>query len=339
MAVKNAPKKSVRKPTRRSTRKVVVEAATKPVRSASATPMRKAAKRPAKVTTKIPVNRATKTAAKRTVKPPAKKASKAAAKKATNAPAKKTATIRARVTSKAPAEKSRVKLAPKAAEESAVMASVTKAGQTKGGSPADREGSREASAAKKSSPISARSARKLEKKKALINEKIRGLIRLSKEQGYLTFTDINKALPDSVNSPEEIENVISILENLEVDIIDSDDVERYKQRLQKHTEEELKSSQLDILDDPVRMYLKQMGQVPLLTREQEVAISKRIEAAELKAQNELFSVGLTTKFQIGLARRLINRDERFDRIVLDNKIESRENYFKSHPRLIDLCED
>ena len=182
-------------------------------------------------------------------------------------------------------------------------------------------------------------SKKSANKAALINEKIRGLIRLSKEQGYLTFKDINKALPKSVSSSEEIENVISILENLEVDIIDSEDVERYKQRLEEHTQAELKSSQLDILDDPVRMYLKQMGQVPLLTREEEVAISKRIENAEFRAQSELFSVGITTSFQVNLARRLLTRDERFDRIVLDKKIDSRERYFKNLPKLVEQAEE
>ena len=179
---------------------------------------------------------------------------------------------------------------------------------------------------------------KAEARKAQINEKIRVLIRLSKEQGYLTFKDINKALPESMDSPEEIENVISILENLQIDIIDSEDVERYKERLQKHTEQELRNSQLDILDDPVRMYLKQMGQVPLLTREQEVSISKRIESAEQLAQNELYSVALTTCFQIDLAGKLLARAERFDRVVLDKKIESREQYFKRLPRLIEQAD-
>ena len=113
-----------------------------------------------------------------------------------------------------------------------------------------------------------------------INEKIRYLIRLSKEQGYLTFDDINDALPESVDNPEDIENVISILQNLEIDILDPDEVDSYKQRQEEAEEEESRSSQHDILDDPVRMYLKQMGQVPLLTREQEVEISKRIENAE-----------------------------------------------------------
>jgi len=172
-----------------------------------------------------------------------------------------------------------------------------------------------------------------------INEKIRLLIRQSKEQGYLTFANINDALPETIDSPDEIENVISILENLEVDIIDSEEVETYKQRLEESEEEDVKASQYDILDDPVRMYLKQMGQVPLLTREQEVEISKRIERAEQKAQSILFSVGMTSQFNIILARKLINREERFDRVVLDKKVDSRENYFKMLPKLLETVED
>jgi RNA polymerase primary sigma factor len=172
-------------------------------------------------------------------------------------------------------------------------------------------------------------------KAADVNDRIRTLIRKSKEQGYLTYKDINEHLPETVDSPAEIENVITILENLDVDIIDSEEVEGYKQRLEESTEEEVRNAQSDILDDPVRMYLKQMGQVPLLTREEEVAISKRIEEAEMRAMDTLFSIAFTKNFQRELAQKLIDRDERFDRVVLDKKIESREQYFKLIPRLIE----
>ncbi|WOO42216.1 RNA polymerase sigma factor RpoD [Rubellicoccus peritrichatus] len=178
-----------------------------------------------------------------------------------------------------------------------------------------------------------------DKENAQLNDRIGILIRHSKEQGYLTVQDINRVLPESVNKPDEIENVINILENLEIDILDNEEVENYKQKLEANEEEQSRAANADILDDPVRMYLKQMGQVPLLTREQEVAISKRIEKAELKAMDLLFSVGLTTTFQIDLAKKLIERDERFDRVVLDKKVDSRENYFKSLPKLLEGAED
>jgi len=170
---------------------------------------------------------------------------------------------------------------------------------------------------------------------ANINEKIRYLIRLSKEQGYLTFDDINDALPESVDNPEDIENVISILQNLEIDILDPEEVDSYKQRQEEAEEEESRTSQHDILDDPVRMYLKQMGQVPLLTREQEVEISKRIENAELHAQEALFHAGIVSRHIVALGQKLLNREERFDRIVIDKKIDSREAYFKTLPKLVE----
>ena len=171
-----------------------------------------------------------------------------------------------------------------------------------------------------------------------INEKIRFLIRLSKEQGYLTFDDINDALPESVDNPEDIENVISILQNLEIDILDPEEVDSYKQRQEEAEEEESRSSQHDILDDPVRMYLKQMGQVPLLTREQEVEISKRIENAELHAQEALFHAGIVSRHIVALGQKLLNREERFDRIVIDKKIDSREAYFKALPKLVETTQ-
>jgi RNA polymerase primary sigma factor len=172
-----------------------------------------------------------------------------------------------------------------------------------------------------------------------LNDKIRYLIRLSKEQGYLTYADINEALPESVDNPEDIENVISVLQNLEIDILDPQEVEGYKARQEEAEEEESRTSNNDILDDPVRMYLKQMGQVPLLTREQEVEISKRIETAEMNAQAALFALGPIGKYLADLGEKLLQRTERFDRLVIDKKIESRDAYFKNLEKLVQSTRD
>lgn len=175
--------------------------------------------------------------------------------------------------------------------------------------------------------------------KKLLNDRILHLVNLSKEQGYLTVQDINENLTESLDTPEEIENIINILENLDVDILDTDEVEDFRERNAENEEKQVKASAADNLDDPVRMYLKQMGQVPLLSREQEVAISKRIESAENKATKALFSISLTNRFQIDLAKKLLNREERFDKIVLDKKIDSREKYFTSElPKALNEAE-
>ncbi|MDR2981616.1 MAG: hypothetical protein LBV12_05145, partial [Puniceicoccales bacterium] len=177
------------------------------------------------------------------------------------------------------------------------------------------------------------------KEQEVLNEKIGVLVRTSKEKGFITIQDINQVAPESASSPEVIENIMNILDNLKVQIIDEDDVESYKQKQEESEEEAAKTANVDILDDPVRMYLKQMGQVPLLTREQEVEISKRIETAEIRALDFLFSVWITLPFQLDIAKKLISKEERFDRVVLDKKVESRDAYFKGLPKSIEGVEE
>ena len=174
-----------------------------------------------------------------------------------------------------------------------------------------------------------------------VQEKMRELIRLAKEQGYLTFDDLAEALPDTVNDPDEMETIMSRLRGMEIDIIDASQVDRLKdgKKDTEEEEEEKPEAKLDILDDPVRMYLKQMGQVPLLTREQEVEISKRIEEAEMNVQKYINRFGFIARAYLDLAAKLKEGRERFDRVILDKKIESRERYMKLLPKLANQLEN
>jgi RNA polymerase primary sigma factor len=170
-----------------------------------------------------------------------------------------------------------------------------------------------------------------------LQSRIRELIKLAKEQGYLTFDDLNEALPEGITDADELDLILTRLRRLEIDIIEASEVDRYKDG-KKETEEELEEEErteakVDILDDPVRMYLKQMGQVPLLTREQEVEISKRIEEAEDMVLKHINRFGFIAQAHLDLATKLIEGRERFDRVILDKKIESRERYMKNLPRL------
>ena len=172
-----------------------------------------------------------------------------------------------------------------------------------------------------------------------ITDKVRDLINLSREQGFLTFRDIDKSLPEIATDPEELQNVISIFNNLEIKLLDSGEVEKFKKNKEEKEDETARSNQSDMLDDPVRMYLKQMGQVPLLSREEEVEISKRIEVAEIAALKRIYSVSLTAAFHLDICQKLIDREERFDRVVLDKKIDSREAYFKVLAKQVDALTD
>jgi len=170
-----------------------------------------------------------------------------------------------------------------------------------------------------------------------VQSRIRELIKLAKEQGYLTFDDLNEALPEGITDADELDLILTRLRRMEIDIIEASEVDRYKDGKkdaeEEEEEEEKPEAKLDILDDPVRMYLKQMGQVPLLTREQEVEISKRIEEAENMVQKHINRFGFIARAHLDLARKLAEGRERFDRVILDKKIESRERYMKNLPRL------
>jgi RNA polymerase primary sigma factor len=171
--------------------------------------------------------------------------------------------------------------------------------------------------------------------------RIRELAKLAKEQGYVTFDDLNDVLPEGVTDADDLDAILSQLRRMEIDIIEASEVDRYKEgkkESEEEEEEEKHESRFEILDDPVRMYLKQMGQVPLLTREQEVQISKRIEEAEHLVQQHINRFGFTAQAHLDLAQKLTEGQERFDRVILDKKIESRERYMKLLPRLCQKVE-
>jgi RNA polymerase primary sigma factor len=309
---------------------------------------------PAKPAAKAPAKPAAKAPAKPAAKAPAKPAAKAPAKPAAKAPD----TIVEKTTAKVPVDspaKSQVPAAksPAAKEAPASAKVVTSPQATATGrgvvessatdSKTKVKGTKTTGEVKKESKIGSESGPADGPKRRIdtpeIQEKIRELIKLAKEQDYLTFDDINDILPNDLVDPDDVESIMERLRNMEFDIIDASEVDRYKDKKGSSDDgedEELKMDQkLDILDDPVRMYLKQMGQVPLLTREQEVEISKRIEDAEIEVARHLHLFGFVTDSYLELADKLIKGKERFDRVILDKKIESRERYMKGLPKLCD----
>ncbi len=174
---------------------------------------------------------------------------------------------------------------------------------------------------------------------------VRDLIRLAKEQGHLTYDDINEAIPGGESDIELIDELIGRLRTMKFRVIDSAEVDDVVAEDEENKEQEAaeiakkekaareKEAKLDVLDDPVRMYLKQMGQVPLLTREQEVEISKRIEKAEQNVQSILALFGFIPNAYLNLAHRLQEGQERFDRLIIDKKVSNRQRFLKGLEKL------
>jgi RNA polymerase primary sigma factor len=166
-----------------------------------------------------------------------------------------------------------------------------------------------------------------------LTEKFRELLQLAQQQGYLTCDDIQDVMADTPVTPEDLHEVQAKLANLDIEIVDDAEEEAEPAKPQ---EEEEDLSRLEGIDDPVRMYMKQMGKVPLLTREQEVAICKRIEEAENELRRILYSFGFTGKEHIALAEKLISEPpkERFDRVIVDKKLATREKHLQELRALV-----
>jgi len=164
-----------------------------------------------------------------------------------------------------------------------------------------------------------------------LTETIKTLLHLAQEHGFVTYDDINDILPDGL-SPNDLDELYTKLRSMDVEIVDHAEVERAKPA----EPEEEEDTRLEVLDDPVRMYMNQMGKVPLLTREQEVEICKRIEEAEGDIKRLVFGLGFAAKEHIAIAEKLLSEPpkERFDRVVVDKKVSNREAHLRELRALI-----
>src|SRR5579871_3883187 len=123
---------------------------------------------------------------------------------------------------------------------------------------------------------------------------VKKMIKQAKKRGFVTFDQLNDVLPSESTSPEQIEDVMSMLSEMGINVVESEDAEADDEEKQEEADEEPDTELVEITqravaetkksepgertDDPVRMYLREMGSVELLSREGEIAIAKRIEA-------------------------------------------------------------
>src|SRR5919198_2046035 len=127
---------------------------------------------------------------------------------------------------------------------------------------------------------------------------VQRLLELGGDKKFLTFDDLNRELPDNIVSPDDIEDVLQKLEGSNITVTDSDErlieqaaaavaSDELDEVLDDDLELALSAGALEKTNDPVRLYLREMGVVPLLTREGEVAIAKRIERGQIKTQKAI----------------------------------------------------
>ena len=169
-------------------------------------------------------------------------------------------------------------------------------------------------------------------------------IRLAREKdGKLTYDDLNDILPTNAK-PEEIDEVMVALSDLDIKIVDEFKMDAETQQEAKNKERQVRKAELrrdaataklERADDPVRMYLREMGRVPLLTKDQEVSIAKRIEAAEIELTNVLLSTPYTLKEIQMLAARVMAGRLTFAQVTEIDDPKAQARFLKKLPAFMD----
>ncbi len=154
---------------------------------------------------------------------------------------------------------------------------------------------------------------------------IKRLITVGKEKGYLTYDEVNEALPEDLVSPEKMDDMMMIFDEMDIEIVDSEQqVQVVREGVGADSEsligEEEEDLQLEAdvtsrITDPVKMYLREMGQVSLLTREGEVEIAKRIEMGEREIFNAIMESSIGIKQIMSLKEKLENGSMRLQDVL------------------------
>ncbi|MCF6156875.1 MAG: RNA polymerase sigma factor RpoD [Candidatus Brocadia sp.] len=160
-----------------------------------------------------------------------------------------------------------------------------------------------------------------------LNQKIKQLVQKGKEKGYLTYEELNDMLPDDADiSPEKIDDILMMLDELGIDLIDETEIESRDiveaEEAETFTEVDLEFGEVptitEKIDDPVRMYLTQMGEIPLLTRDEEIMLAKKIEITRKRFLKKVLHSDLSLATCLRILEDVNNGELSFDRTLKVN---------------------
>ena len=154
-------------------------------------------------------------------------------------------------------------------------------------------------------------------------DEVRQLINIGKEKGYLLYDEVNERLPSDITSSDELDDLFDAFGSAGIEVIDSDQKYRRDDKVIDRTAEGAEELELDLTpgpldktNDPVRMYLREMGTVPLLTREGEVEIARRIERGKLAVLKSISRTPLIARKVLALGDQLHSGDRTIRELVI-----------------------
>src|SRR4051795_4550229 len=157
-----------------------------------------------------------------------------------------------------------------------------------------------------------------------LDEGLKALIESGKEKGYLTYSQVNDYLPDDAVNPEKLDQLLLLLEEQGIELIDESEAEEREAGPAAAPEDEGRGD-LDLsfmdeedsrrIDDPVRMYLTQMGEIPLLKREEEISLAKKIEVTRKRFRRKVLECDGALRQVVETLKRVHTGELPFDRTV------------------------
>jgi RNA polymerase primary sigma factor len=162
------------------------------------------------------------------------------------------------------------------------------------------------------------------KKKVIVNKDMEKIIALGRQKGFLTYDEVNDLLPQDLSSSEDIDRLFEMLGNEDIQIIENEEEKEAEKAQSAIAKEELLAEQMKSeerflpLDDPVKMYLKQMGSISLLSRENEIELAKKIEEAEEKFKLAALGTKFVRKGILAVAEEILDEKVNIEEVMKED---------------------
>ena len=152
-----------------------------------------------------------------------------------------------------------------------------------------------------------------------LEQNIKALLELGKSRGYLTYEEMNQSLPEEGVSPDRLDSLLMTLDDMRIELLDEEEVAKKKALLDGPSKTDTSSKTNDLvevtarIDDPVRMYLQQMGEIPLLSRPEEISLAKKIEWARKRFRRKVLESDLALAGAVEVLSQVAAGELPFDR--------------------------